>query len=130
MVVDSSALLAILFDESERTRFISAIGDSDQCYMSVANFLETSIVIEARFGEEGTQLLDSFLLTAEIELLAVTVDQVNLARQGFRRFGKGRHKAALNFGDCFAYALAQALDMPLLCKGEDFLKTDVKVWAP
>jgi ribonuclease VapC len=93
--------------------------------MSVANYVEVSIVIEARHGAEGVRELDRFIDRAGIELAGVDVEQGKLARDAFSRFGKGRHAAALNFGDCFAYALARVLEQPLLFKGDDFSKTDL-----
>lgn len=125
MVLDSSSLLAILQDEPERRTFIEAIEAADQRLMSVANFLETAIVIEARFGPEGARDLDLFLAKAQVELVPVDLEQAELARWGYRRFGKGRHPAGLNYGDCFAYALARQRHAPLLYKGDDFGLTDV-----
>lgn len=96
-------------------------------HLSTASFVELSIVIEARRGAEGIRDLDLFLATAGIELVAFDMAQARLAREGFRCFGKGRHPAGLNLGDCFSYALARVLDEPLLFKGEDFPLTDVKI---
>jgi ribonuclease VapC len=125
MVIDTSALLAILQGEPERRALNEAIERAEARYLSAANLVETSIVIEARFGAEGVRLLDHFLDRAEVKVVAVDQAQANLARQAFSRFGKGRHPAALNFGGCFAYALAQRLAEPLLFKGDDFSKTDL-----
>lgn len=125
MVVDTSSLLAILLDEPERRAFNEAIEAADSRSMSVATFLEVSIVIESRFGAEGIRDLDMFIERAAIELVAVDLEQVNVARRAFSRFGKGRHPAGLNYGDCFAYALATVRGEPLLYKGEDFSQTDV-----
>jgi len=94
--------------------------------MSVATFVELSIVIESRYGAEGQRDLDQFIERARIELVAVDLEQAKLARVAFSRFGKGRHEAGLNYGDCFAYALARVLGEPLLFKGEDFSRTDVQ----
>lgn len=127
MVIDPSALLAILQDEPERRVFNEVIEAASQRRLSTASFVELSIVIEARRGAEGIRDLDLFLTTAGIELVAFDTGQARLAREGFRRFGKGRHPAALNLGDCFSYALALALDEPLLFKGDDFPLTDVKL---
>lgn len=126
MVLDTSALLAILQGEPERRAFIEAIQDAESCLLSTANLVETSIVIEARFGAEGTRDLDLFVKRAGIELVPVDADQAEIARRGFSRFGKGRHRAAMNFGDCFAYALATSLGASLLFKGDDFRHTDVR----
>ena len=125
MVIDTSALLAILQDEPERRAFNEAIEAADTRAMSVANFVETSIVIESRYGADGVRDLDHFLEHAAIELVDVTAAQGHVARRGFARYGKGRHPAGLNFGDCFAYALALERGEPLLFKGTDFAKTDV-----
>ena len=98
--------------------------------MSTATFVEVSIVIESRYGAEGLGDLDLFVDQAGIELVALDVDQAKVARRAFSRFGKGRHPAGLNYGDCFAYALAMLLGEPLLFKGEDFPQTDVKPLIP
>ena len=125
MVIDTSALLAILQDEPERRSFNEAIEAAESRVMSVANYGEVSIVIESRYGAEGLRELDRFVDHAGIELVGVDVGQGKIARDAFSRFGKGRHPAALNFGDCFAYALARILAQPLLFKGDDFSKTDL-----
>lgn len=125
MVIDTSALLAILQDEPERRAFNEAIEAADTRAMSMANFVEASIVIESRYGAEGIRDLDLFIERAAIELVDVTLPQGHAARRAFARYGKGRHPAGLNFGDCFAYALATERSEPLLFKGEDFDKTDV-----
>jgi ribonuclease VapC len=125
MVLDTSAVLAILQDEPERRALNEAIEAADSRSFSVASLVETSIVIEARYGAEGVRHLDQFLDRADVAVVAVDVEQGEIARQAFSRFGKGRHAAGLNFGDCFSYALAQALGEPLLYKGEDFSLTDV-----
>jgi ribonuclease VapC len=124
MVIDTSALLAILQDEPERRRLNEAIEAADSRVMSVATFVEVSIVVESRHGAEGLRLLDLFLERAGIELAAVDVEQARHARDAWSRFGKGRHPASLNFGDCFSYALARVLGEPLLWKGDDFARTD------
>ena len=128
MVIDSSALVAILQDEPERRSFNRAIEAADRRAMSVASFVETSIVIESRIGPDGIRALDLFIAKAGIELVPVDVDQAHVARTAIRDYGKRRHPAGLNFGDCFAYALAKTLDEPLLFKGTDFTLTDVTVW--
>lgn len=125
MVIDTSALLAILQDEPERRAFNEAIEAADGRAMSMANFVEASIVIECRYGAEGVRDLDLFLERAAIALVDVTLAQGHAARRAFARYGKGRHTAGLNFGDCFAYALAAERGEPLLFKGADFSKTDV-----
>lgn len=125
MVVETSALLAILQNEPERGAFNRAIENADACLLSTAAFVETSIVLEARYGADGLRYLDFFLNQANIHLVPVDRDQALIARQAFSRFGKGRHPAALNFGDCFSYALAKARGEVLLYKGDDFAKTDL-----
>jgi len=125
MVLDTSAVLAILQDEPERRAFNEAIEAADSRSLSVASLVEASIVIEARYGAVGVRHLDQFLDRADVAVVTVDVEQGKIARQAFSRFGKGRHAAGLNFGDCFSYALAQALGEPLLYKGEDFSLTDV-----
>ena len=125
MIVDTSALLAVLQDEADRRSFNEAIEAADSVALSVASFVETSIVIEARHGADGLRALDRFIERAGIVVAGVDLEQGKLARDAFSRFGKGRHAAALNFGDCFAYALAEVLGEPLLFKGEDFARTDI-----
>ena len=126
MIVDSSALLAVLYREPDAERYETAIAAAPYCCMSVANVLEVSIVAEARGGSAAGHDLDAFLESAEIELIPVTGEHLESARRAWRRFGKGNHPAALNFGDCFAYALASVTGEPLLFKGEDFSQTDVE----
>ncbi len=125
MVIDTSALVAILQGEPERRAFIEAIEAADSRLMSIATFVEISIVIEARHGAEGLRDLDHFISRAGIEFVVVDEEQGKTARGGFSRFGKGRHRAGLNYGDCFSYALALLTGEPLLFKGEDFGRTDV-----
>ena len=125
MVIDTSALLAILQNEPERRMFNKAIEAADTRLISTASFVEVSIVIESRYGPDSIRDLDLFLSKAEIELVPVDSDQAFEARQAFRQYGKGRHTAGLNFVDCFSYALAKSLGEPLLFKGEDFSKTDL-----
>lgn len=130
MVIDTSALLAILQDEPERRAFNEAIQAAPSRIISVANFVEISIVIEARHGAEGVRDLDDFLDRAGVAQVAVDVEQGKVARRAFQRFGKGRHPAGLNYGDCFAYALATVRGEPLLFKGNDFSQTDVTPARP
>jgi ribonuclease VapC len=128
MVLDTSAVLAILQDEPERRAFNEAIEGADSRSLSVASLLETSMVIETRYGASGVRHLERFLDRAGVTIVPVDLEQGQIARQAFSRFGKGRHPAGLNFGDCFSYALAQALGEPLLFKGDDFTRTDVLRW--
>jgi ribonuclease VapC len=125
MVIDTSAVLAIMQREPERRIFLEAIEAADTTRMSVASFVEISIVIESRYGVEGLRDLDRFISRASIELIPVNAEQGQLARSAFSRFGKGRHRAGLNYGDCFSYAAAIHLGEPLMCKGDDFIHTDV-----
>ena len=126
MILDSSAVLAILFSEPDARRHAGAIMAASSCRMSVANVLEASIVVERRGGDEAAQELDTLLDRAQVELVPVTVEHLETARRAWRRFGKGNHPAALNFGDCFAYALAKTTGEPLLFKGKDFARTDIE----
>lgn len=128
MVIDTSVILAILQLEPEYRSFIAAIEAADCVRMSVASFVETSLVIESRYGVQGLHDLDRFVVRAGIQLIPVDVEQGELARSAFSRFGKMRHRAGLNFGDCFSYAAAVALGEPLLFKGEDFVHTDVQIF--
>ncbi|HKH48946.1 MAG TPA: type II toxin-antitoxin system VapC family toxin [Thermoanaerobaculia bacterium] len=125
MVIDTSALVAILFDEPERRSFNEAIEAAESRALSTANFVEISMVLESRLGAEGLRDLDLFIERAGIKLVAVDSEQAHMARRAFSQFGKGRHPAGLNYGDCFAYALATVLGEPLLFKGDDFSKTDI-----
>jgi ribonuclease VapC len=127
MVIDTSAILTILQGEGERRIFLEAIEAADSIRISVASFVETSIVIESRYGAEGLRDLDRFISRANIEQIPVDAEQGQLARSAFSRFGKRRHRAGLNFGDCFSYATAISLGEPLLCKGDDFIHTDVPI---
>ena len=125
MIVDTSALIAILFVESDGGKFEKAIYDADTCRLSAGNFLELFIVIERQASAATAQQADMFLSRARITVEPVTVEQIQIARQAFRDFGKGKHVAGLNFGDCFSYALAKTTGEPLLFKGDDFSKTDI-----
>ncbi|HEX6142598.1 MAG TPA: type II toxin-antitoxin system VapC family toxin [Geminicoccaceae bacterium] len=126
MVIDTSAIVAILFDEPERRRFNEAIEAHAVRLISAATLLESSIVVEGRSGEAAGRELDLLLHRARFVTVPVDAGQVDLARHAFRRFGRGRHPAALNFGDCFSYALALERRLPLLFKGDDFSRTDVE----
>ena len=125
MIVDTSVVIAIIFGESDAGTLARAISAASSCRLSAATFLEVSILAESRSGDKGIRLLDSFLQESRAIIEPVTEEQALLARQGYSDFGKGRHPASLNFGDCFSYALAKATGEPLLFKGEDFRKTDV-----
>lgn len=125
MVIDTSALVAILLDESDRRQFTRAIANASVRVLSAATLVEAGNVIEARLGEAGGRELDLLLHRADVKVLSVDETQAELARSAWRRFGKGRHPAALNYGDCFSYALAVQRDEPLLFKGDDFAATDI-----
>lgn len=127
MVLDTSAILAVLLNEPDADAFRRAIEADPVRLLSAATLIETAIVIEARVGEAGGRELDLLVHKAAIEVVAVDAGQADLARHAYRRFGKGRHLAGLNYGDCFAYALSQSAGEPLLFKGDDFSKTDVMV---
>ena len=125
MIVDTSAILAVLFDETDAERFATVIAEA-RCRMSMASFLEAALVVEGRAGLAGGHELDLFIERAAIELVPVSVEHAQAARRAWQRFGKGNHPAGLNFGDCFAYALSEVTGEPLLYKGEDFALTDVE----
>ena len=127
MVIDSSALVAMLNDEPEAPHLEAAVEADPVRMMSTASYLETAIVIETRFGEAGGRELDLWLHRAVVDLVAVDASQAEAARSAYRRYGKGRHRAGLNYGDCFAYALAKISGQPLLFKGDDFSHTDIGV---
>ncbi|MFQ5790289.1 MAG: type II toxin-antitoxin system VapC family toxin [Acidobacteriota bacterium] len=126
MVIDTSALVAILLDEPGAEQIEDAISEDPVRLVSAASVLETSIIVEARFGEPGGRELDLLIHRAAIDIAPVTADQIEVARQAFRSFGRGRHPAALNFGDCFSYALSKTSGEPLLFKGDDFAQTDAE----
>ena len=131
MVVDSSALVAVILQEDERSVFEDLILRRSDAVISVASLLEATITLLGRRRDSDATRLDETLSILAISTRAVDLEQEILARQAFVRFGRGRHPAALNFGDCFAYALAKARDEPLLFKGGDFAKTDiVPAWRP
>ena len=125
MIIDTSAVLAILFGESDAGRYEDAISAAWPRRMSVVALLEAAMVLESRGGAAAGQELDVLLEKARVELVPVTPKHANAARRAWRRFGKGNHPAALNFGDCFAYALAETTGEPLLFKGGDFARTDI-----
>jgi ribonuclease VapC len=125
MVLDTSALLALLLDEPEAEDFRAAVEEDTTRLVSAATLLETALVIEARKGEPGGRELDALIRTADVVVVPVDAEHVFEARRAYRRFGKGRHAAGLNFGDLFAYALARTAGEPLLFKGDDFARTDI-----
>lgn len=125
MIIDTSALLAILFDEQDAARYADAIAGADQRAISAANFLEAGIVIDNQLGPAAGRQLDALLARAQVEVAPVTREQAEIARQAYLDYGKGRHPERFNYGDCFAYALAKTANRPLLYKGDDFSRTDI-----
>lgn len=126
MVLDTSAIAAVLFNEPDALILERQIADDPVRLVSAGTLVEAAIIIEARLGDVGGREFDLWLQRAEIDIVPVDAEQADMARRGWRRFGKGRHPAGLNYGDCFAYALAVIRDEPLLFMGGDFAKTDVK----
>jgi ribonuclease VapC len=126
MVLDASAIVAIAFNEPEAKRFRERIADDPVRLISAATVFEAAMVIETRLGEAGGGELDLWFHKANVEIVAVTADHADQARRAWRRYGKGRHPAGLNFGDCFSYALAALTGEPLLFKGNDFSQTDIQ----
>jgi ribonuclease VapC len=124
MVIDTSAVIAILEDEDDAHTFAYAIAAASIRRMSAPNLFECSLVALRR-GEANLALLDSIVRNAAVEVVAFAPADLEFARDAYRRFGRGRHAAALNFGDCFAYGLAKRLEEPLLFKGDEFTRTDV-----
>jgi ribonuclease VapC len=127
MIIDTSALVSILAQEAEAERLAHAIAAVSERMLSAANLVETSIVMQVRRGDEAARDLDLLLAKLKIEIIPVSGRQANLACKAFRRYGRGRHPAKLNFGDCFAYALAKDSSAPLLFKGNDFSQTDIMI---
>ena len=125
MVIDTSVVLAILFGEPEAKTFAHTIAGDPKRLISAFSVLESGVVLMARKGEAATRELDLLLHTAGITIVAFDADQAALARSAYERWGKGRHPAALNLGDCCSYALTQIAGEPLLFKGNDFSRTDV-----
>jgi ribonuclease VapC len=127
MVIDTSALAAIFFGEPERQKFMDAIITDGSRLVSAATMLETGIVLEGRQGEAAGREFDLFAMRAGLQVVPFDAEQAELARSAWREFGKGRHPAGLNFGDCFSYALAKSTGEPLLAKGTEFAKTDIVI---
>lgn len=125
IVVDTSVIVAILFQEDGASVAAEALADASSRFLSAANWVEAAIVVEARKGSDGTLEFDAFIDVAGIEIVPVTDDVARAARAAWRRYGKGRHPAGLNFGDCFAYGLAKFRELPLLAIGDDFARTDI-----
>jgi ribonuclease VapC len=125
IAVDSSALVAIALKEAERDDFTKIIG-ANLCIISATTVVETHIALRQRIGAEGIEFLESVLGRRQITVIAFDLSLLPIARLAFDRYGRGRHQAALNFGDCMAYAVAKANDVPLLFKGVDFSLTDIR----
>jgi ribonuclease VapC len=127
MIIDTSALVSILDQEAEAERLVRAIAAASERMLSAANLVETGIVMQVRRGNEAARDLDLLLAKLRIDIIPVSGKQANLARKAFQHYGRGRHPAKLNFGDCFAYALAKDSSAPLLFKGDDFSQTDIRI---
>ncbi len=127
MVIDTSALIAILAQEPEAEQLAAAIAGDEVRLLSAATLTEASIVVTVLFGDGGGADLDDLIDQMGVEVVPLTADHARLARTAFLTYGKGRDPASLNFGDCFSYALAKASGHPLLCKGNDFSRTDLSV---
>lgn len=127
MIVDTSAIIAILRDEPEARELASAVESAEVRRISAATYVEAAIVTDNNRDAVLSNQLDSLLIRSLIKIEPVTVEHARLARDAYRDYGKGRHRAGLNFGDCFAYALAKDKGEPLLFKGDDFRRTDVEV---
>jgi ribonuclease VapC len=129
MVVDTSALVAILKVEPDASTLLSRLGNSGANRIATATLLEAQMVVISQLNEAGLAELELLMNRAQIQVVPFNADHMHWALHGWRHYGKGRHRAALNLGDCFSYGLAKAMDAPLLFKGEDFQYTDVKVPA-
>ena len=127
MVIDTSALIAILVGEAEADDFLQKIVQDPKLLVSAVTLVESSIVIEARRGEAGGRELDLLLHRAQMRITPVDLEQAEMARMAYRRFGKGRHPAGLNLGDCFSYALARISGEPVLAKGDEFRRAGLQI---
>lgn len=125
MVIDPSVILAIIFAEPEGDILLNLIDQSESTLLSAPGYVETSIVLGTRYGEKAVENLDPLLNELHIQVIPFSLEQAKLATEAFLKFGKGRHPAKLNMGDCFSYALAKAISQPLLFKGNDFVQTDI-----
>lgn len=130
MVIDSSALVAILEQEAESALFRRMIEQAPVCSVSAASVLETAMVLEAKRGPLAREALDDLIRRGGIHIVPFDAEQLEIARTAFSRYGRGRHPAKLNFGDCISYALARWLGEPLLYKGNDFGQTDIRPATP
>ena len=131
IVVDSSIIVAIIREESDAAIWVDVLDKTPHAFMSVISYVETNMVIAGRWSDARLGRVDATLKALHVRVVSVTLNQGNVALAAFLRFGRGRHSAGLNIGDCFAYALAKSRDLPLLFKGDDFAKTDiVPAWRP
>lgn len=130
MIIDSSAVIAVLRDEPDASAMSAALQRAPVCRMSAVTFVEAAVVTDSNRNPVLSRRFDDLLRDLRMRIEPVTASQAEIARQAYRDFGKSRHKAGLNFGDCFAYALAKELDEPLLFRGDDFRHTDVEVAEP
>ncbi|MGB5686080.1 MAG: type II toxin-antitoxin system VapC family toxin [Candidatus Electrothrix sp.] len=126
IVADTSAFMAILLQEEDGPLYRDTLMAAERIFISTATAVELHIVVTAKLGSEGILRLDRLLALPLFEIVPVDHQQMNIANQAYERFGKGRHRAKLNYGDLFSYALAKKTDLPLLFKGDDFSKTDLK----
>ncbi len=130
LVVDASAVVAALTSEPGSVELIGWLEAASRRLMSAATRVEVGIVIESRLGTAGRDALDRFLRDTGVEVVEIDSDAAERAVAAWRRFGKGRHRAGLNYGDCFVYALADGAGLPVLCTGDDFAATDLEVFRP
>jgi ribonuclease VapC len=130
VIIDTSAIVAVLFNEPDAALYANAIAATAVRRISAASYVEAAVVVDSQSSASGARQFDAFMRRAGIVIEPVTEEQALLARQAYADFGKGRHKAGLNFGDCFSYALARAFGEPLLFKGKDFSRTDVQAALP
>lgn len=130
LVVDSSALVAIFLREKEAEALLQALSQAESAFVSVVSMVETGIVLSWRFGRDASSALDAFCQELRIQPVSATAEHYREAMMAWQRFGKGRSPAKLNFGDCFSYATARLLDLPLLFIGNDFSQTDLPAAAP
>ncbi len=127
MILDSSAIVAVLRAEEDAPAYAEAIASATKCRVSAVSYVEAAVVIDSSRDPVASRRFDDFFRASSVVIEAVSSSQAEIARQAYRDFGKGRHQAGLNFGDCFAYALAKEAGEPLLFKGDDFRHTDIEV---
>jgi ribonuclease VapC len=127
VILDSSVIVSVLLDETDRPSIEEKLGEAAVCRVGAPTLVETAMVLTSRMGLAGRSLLGRFLQEKQVEVVDFTDEHWNVAYDAFRRFGKGRHPAGLNFGDCMSYAVASVASEPLLCVGDDFPQTDLKL---